>query len=191
MKLAENHPYIKSRLAQEKCVKKLSDENFKICILELPYIFGVAPGKRPLWCPLVQYFKKAPIIFYSKGGTNIVSVETVANAIVAASERGQCSRIYLIGEQNVSWVKLIKKFNKALGQRKSIITLPKFILKLGTLFWEIRHILKGEEPGLDPTDYVDVQVKNTYFDPLVAKEELNFKFGNVDEAIKETVKACK
>ena len=37
-----------------------SGKDFNVIILELPYIFGVAPGKKVLWAPLIKYVDSSP-----------------------------------------------------------------------------------------------------------------------------------
>ena len=47
-KLAEVHPYIRSRRDQEEVALSYADENFDVAVLELPYIFGTQPGRKPV-----------------------------------------------------------------------------------------------------------------------------------------------
>ena len=53
MNLEERNPYCKSRLIQEDVCKKACDDNFSVAVLELPYIFGTQPGRRPVWTVLI------------------------------------------------------------------------------------------------------------------------------------------
>ena len=53
MNLEERNPYFKSRLIQEDVCKKACDDNFSVAVLELPYIFGTQPGRRPVWTVLI------------------------------------------------------------------------------------------------------------------------------------------
>ena len=56
MNLEERNPYFKSRLIQEDVCKKACDDNFSVAVLELPYIFGTQPGRRPVWTVLISRF---------------------------------------------------------------------------------------------------------------------------------------
>lgn len=61
MKLCEKHPYIRSRVEQEEVAFKYADDDMGVAVLELPYIFGTQPGRRPVWVILIeqlQRFKK-------------------------------------------------------------------------------------------------------------------------------------
>lgn len=58
MQLQLKHPYIKSRLEQEDVAFKYADENMAVAVLELPYIFGVQPGRKPVWTILAEQLKR-------------------------------------------------------------------------------------------------------------------------------------
>lgn len=48
-KLTEYHPYIRSRIDQEDAALSFADSDFDVAVLELPYIFGAQPGRKPVW----------------------------------------------------------------------------------------------------------------------------------------------
>ena len=76
MKLCEKHPYIRSRVEQEEVAFKYADDDMGVAVLELPYIFGTQPGRRPVWVILIeqlQRFEKMPFTMYPKGGTAMLT----------------------------------------------------------------------------------------------------------------------
>lgn len=60
MHLTEYHPYIRSRIDQEKAAMSFANDNFDVAVLELPYIFGTQPGRKPVWVFLVESIRKMP-----------------------------------------------------------------------------------------------------------------------------------
>ena len=48
MELAKWHPYIRSRRDQEDVALSFADDHFDVAVLELPYIFGTQPGRKPV-----------------------------------------------------------------------------------------------------------------------------------------------
>jgi len=56
--LYDNNPYIRSRVDQASMAMKYSDDFMKVSILELPYIFGVQEGRKPVWVFLENKFKR-------------------------------------------------------------------------------------------------------------------------------------
>jgi len=188
MELTKKHPYIRSRVEQEEACLKTSGEDFQVCILELPYIFGYMEGRKSLWQPLINYIKSPYPLFYTKGGTNMIAVEHVAEAIVGAVDRGQGGRIYTVGDENVTWNDLLNHIMTIMGIKKKIIIVPTFILKGLMYCLSIVHRVKGKESGLNPVDYVYLQTVNTFFDPKPAIKALGYKTGGLNEALEKNIK---
>ena len=70
MKLTEKHPYIRSRIDQEEVAFSYADENFDVAVLELPYIFGTQPGRKPVWVFLVENIRGMEMIFVTTAKTD-------------------------------------------------------------------------------------------------------------------------
>ena len=191
MQLGEKHPYIRSRLAQIDAANQEAGEALTVSFLLLPYIFGVLPGKMPLWKPLVDYIDSwLPWVFYPAGGTAMVSVDEVARAAVSALERGQAGMEYPIVSHNLSWVEFIGGIQKYLGKPKPVVTLPDWLVGLGARFLEAGIRSKGKESGLDPVAFIDLQTRNTFLNPDFSTALLGYEHGNFDQALKETVEFC-
>lgn len=62
MHLTEYHPYIRSRIDQEKVAMSFADDNFDVAVLELTYIFGTQPGRKPVWIFLVESIRKCRVL---------------------------------------------------------------------------------------------------------------------------------
>lgn len=191
--LAEKHPYIRCRVEQaQKCIE-IGGDKMAVYIMELPYIFGVHPVRAPIWKDLFikRLLKMKPYIFFFKGGTNMITVNHVAEAIVGAILNGRSSKRYTIGDKNLTWVEWISLMLPEMGIDRKIKILPPF---LGTLFAKRMKRIeakKGLEPGLDLDHlFKDIQCRETYFDPTSSQEELGYTGGELEEAIKETVKKC-
>lgn len=191
MELSEKHPYIRSRLAQIDAANEEAGEELVVSFLLLPYIFGVLPGKMPLWKPLVDYIgSRLPWVFYPAGGTAMVSVDEVAQAAVAALEKGEAGMEYPIVSHNLSWVEFIGGIQKYLGNPKPVFTLPNWLVRLGARFLEVGIKSKGKESGLEPVAFIDLQTRNTFMDPDFSSNLLGYTHGDFDQALKETVEFC-
>ncbi len=190
LEMSHYHPYVRSRREQAKEVVAACGNSIDVSIVELPYIFGAMPGRKPLWCPLIKYLKSSSTIYYTQGGTNCIAVEHVAEAIVGAIEKGGEGKHYTIGDENMTWTMMLKRIMKQMGMDKKIVLLPNWIVKFGAYFIKLRHIIKGQEGGLDMVRFSEVQTRNTFFDASAARKELGFGKGNLNEAFKKTVEAC-
>jgi nucleoside-diphosphate-sugar epimerase len=188
LKLAQRHPYIRSRVEQENLCAEVP--GLSTCVLELPYIFGDTLGKRPMWAPLVKYVRASPIIFYPRGGTACITAETVAQAIVGAVERGQPGKCYPIGDENLPWEELLRRLALVDGRRILVVTLPTWITKAGLLAVWILHMLQRIESGLDLRYFAELQTTETYIEPQPSKDELGYEIGGLDHALRKMVDAC-
>jgi nucleoside-diphosphate-sugar epimerase len=191
LKLSQHHPYIRSRVEQEAAAIAAGGDEMKVMILELPYIFGSMPGRIPLWKPLIDYIQSTLILFYTRGGTNCITVEHVAEAIAGAVERGEGGQRYLIGGENLTWVELLGRINKILGIAKKVVSLPNWIVTIGTFFVKMGQWLSGKQGGLDPLKLVKLQSALTFFDPAPSQVALGYGKNGINEALTETIKACK
>ena len=104
MKLTEIHPYIRSRIEQEEAALALADDKMSVAVLELPYIFGTQPGRKPVWVILIEQLSKMPMVtMYPKGGTAMLTVRQVAQTIVGAAELNKGANAYPISYYNLTW----------------------------------------------------------------------------------------
>lgn len=191
LRMAEDHPYIRSRCEQEDAVLALADEDLRVALLELPYIFGRMPGRKPLWLPLVKYIRW-PLnwLFYSGGGSAMVSVKTVARAILGALTNLDLSGRFQIGDENLTWSDFLERLSNTAGRQKKIVTLPKWLLRIGAGAIKLWHGLQGRESGLEPLSFMDVQTREAFFDPKPAQEALGFTGGDLDQAFRDTILGC-
>ena len=191
LKLAVHHPYIRSRVEQEEAAITAAGSEVEVMILQLPYIFGSMPGRTPLWKPLIGYIRSTPLLFYTRGGTNCIAVEHIAEAIAGAVEQGKGGSRYVIGDENLAWTELLQKFSRLTGKEKKVISLPNWMAIIAAGFVKIQHFFQGRQSGLDPVELIKLQTAMTFFDPQPAQEALGFSGGGLDEAIRKTVEACK
>ena len=189
-KLSEYHPYIRSRKEQAQQSMDVSMPDLQLMILELPYIFGSMPGRTPLWKPLIDYVNSRYPLFYMRGGTNMIAVEHVGEAIVGAIEKGKGGHSYTVGDENLTWVEFLERISSILGKKKRIVIVPTWTVRLVLRLVGLRHRLRGRESGLDPARFAAIQTRNTFFDPAPAAEELGYGRGKLEEAFKDTVEAC-
>lgn len=190
--LADHHPYI--RVRNEQAIHGIAAGQGKMAVmtLELPYIFGRMPGRIPLWKDVLYARLKAmhPVMF-PKGGTTMIAVEHIGEAIVGAIENGQHGMRYPVGDVNMEWKEMLGIMLETMGRKPKIITIPTF---LATMYG--KKILKeeqkhGKEGGLDPVKlFKDIQTEKLFLDPSETVAVLKYTRGGVKEAIIATIKAC-
>ncbi len=190
-KLAENHSYIKCRVEQATSVIEAGGERMAVVVLELPYIFGVMPERIPLWKDvLFDRVLGMKIVFFPRGGTNMIAVEKVAEAIIGALEYGRAGMRYLVGDVNMPYKEMLRIVLDTLGlKRRLIVTLPTSLATIIGKWMKRKERKMGIESGLDRA-YVfsDILSQKLYFDPTPSVEELRYGQGGVREAIETTVR---
>lgn len=191
LKLAEKHPYIRSRVEQTRIAFETGDGAMAISVLELPYIFGAMPGKIPLWKPLLKYVFSPFPLFYPAGGTTCVTAHQVAEAICGAVQHGRHRQCYTVGGKNLTWVKLLETICELAGKHKRVITLPNWLVRAGAEVISLIHSLKGLESGLDPVEFVKLQTRNTFVDSSQTRLELGYEDEDLKNALIDTIAASK
>jgi nucleoside-diphosphate-sugar epimerase len=191
LELGRHHPYIRSRIDQAAMALGFSDSRMAVCVLELPYIFGIQHGRRPIWVFLAEQLLAMPgnLAFYPRGGTAMVTVRQVGQAIAAAAEKGEGGRPYPIGWFNLTWKQLLAICYRYLDQpNRKIITIPDWLFRLqaGRIMRSRRRA--GLEPGLDLAEFSRVMTAEAFIDRAVCERDLGVTDDDLDAAIGESMR---
>lgn len=188
--LYENHPYIKSRVDQTNEAFSVGDKDFAVTVLELPYVFGSQPGRKPVWAFLVEQIKKMKFFtFYPKGGTAMITVNQVGQVIASALEKASGVKNIPVGYYNLTWRQMLKIIHKHMGMpKRKIISIPKWLYKLILLKYKYQYKKKGIESGLDFTGLAEIMTRKAYIDNKYIKNTLKVNEDDLSKAIGESVK---
>lgn len=200
LKLAERHPYVRARVEQARRVNEEKGK-MEVVVLELPYIFGTVHGREPLWKGvfLDRFIKGKKMIFFPNGKTTMTTVKHIAESGVGAILYGKDGMRYPIGDENKSYHymldTMLDELYKGTGKKPhKVHNAPRCFIVMGGKAVMKSELKKGLEPGLD-FGYVmkdimthDVVVPEKVLDEVA--KELHLTRGGLDEAIRETVRAC-
>ena len=175
MKLTEKHPYIRSRIDQENVAFSFADENFDVSVLELPYIFGTQPGRKPVWVILIEQIKrmdKLPFTMYPGGGTAMLTVRQVGEVIVGAAEKSKGAKAWPISMYNLTWKEFLKIVYAArgMGENRKIISVAPWMMRMGLGGVKKEYAAKGIESGIDVDGLADIMDVNLFIDDEYSKE---------------------
>lgn len=190
MELTKIHPYIRSRIEQEEVALSFADDgSMDVSVMELPYIFGTQTGRKPVWTIFIeQIAKMGPVTMYPTGGTAMVTVRQVAEAIVGAAELNKGGNAYPIAMYNYSWDDYLKIVHRAMGQpNRPIIHVPKALYKAFAVFLKKGKEKEGIETGLDYVELAEILYSKFYIESKAAKK-LGVKEDNIDANIYESMK---
>lgn len=203
MKLTEKHPYIKSRIEQEKVCEKYSAPDFQVGVLELPYIFGTQPGRKPVWVILIeqlQRFEKMPFTMYPAGGTAMLTVRQVGESMVGAAEQAYEAaskgegkfRAYGISCYNYTWRKFLKIVYRAMDgiPDRKIVDCPKCAFQAFGLVMRKDYAKRGVDSGIDPVGLAEIMGMNLFI-PLDDCKELGCTPDDIEKAIFDSIKLSK
>lgn len=196
-KLAKHHAYIKCRAEQQEETGKLSSENFSVSFLELPYIFGLAEGRTPIWKDsFLAHFDGFKSIFFPRGGgTAIIDRKGVAEAVVACTYFGEDKTCYPIATDNITFKELLVLMLEGMGDTRKIVQLPACLCSLGTYGMVKKQKKQGKEAGLYyPKVMTEILAKKFYIFPKASMAALHFDelgFNGGNNAREEIVKTMK
>lgn len=190
LQLTKWHPYIRSRIDQEEAAMRLAGPDFDVAVLELPYIFGTQPGRKPVWVFLVETIRgMRGATMWTRGGTAMVTVRQVGQAIAGAVERNHGGTCYPIGWWNMTWREMLGIVHKHMGcPGKPIRTIPKWMYAIGG--WNLRRDQRKRniDGGLDMVRYADLQTTNLFIDRSLGCEQLGVTDDDIDAAIGDSIR---
>lgn len=195
----EENPYIRSRMAQQKVCEEACDDNFSVKVLELPYIFGTQPGRKPVWVILIDQIKmmdKLPFTMYPGGGTAMLTCRQVGEVICGAAERTVPGfEAFPIAMYNQTWKEFLSIVYDArgMGANRKIISIPPWMMRMGLGKVKKEYAEKGIESGISVDILPDIMNINLFIDRKYAVElgatEDDIRAAIFD-SIKVSVAAC-
>jgi dihydroflavonol-4-reductase len=174
--LLGRNAYVDSRLAADKGVRALADEDFRAVVLNAPFIIGHVdgldqPGARAYAHWALGRLPQIPR-WTIAGGVNVISTSTLTDAIVGALERGQNGKAYLIGDRNMSFQDYFGSYLRAAGDAAPL---------------EVRD---APHPLLGGAAILAGRGSTIYYEPDPAEvAELDYRRDDVDRTIDEIVAA--
>jgi len=190
LELARWHPYIRSRVDQEKMALSFADDSFSVAVMELPYIFGAQQGREPVWTIIVKALRGMKgVTMYPKGGTTMVTRKQVAQAMAGALERTKGGRSWPIGWYNMPWKEFLPIVHRNMGfPGRKVVTIPNWLLNLGIKTMEKK--IRGEEGegGLYLPKFAEIQSAQTFIDKSLACVPLGVEEDDIEAAIGESIR---
>jgi dihydroflavonol-4-reductase len=188
-RLADLHPYIRTRREQEEAALGEAAPGFDVFILEIPYVIGSMPGQVPPWSFLFDMLagRGRSAFFFGRGGTAAVSAGQVAEAALGAIERSGGGGAYPLGGINLSWKALAERFFAARGERKRLLGLPSFLFSLFGRLSAFTMALFGKERGLDIGRFASIQYGEAYLDAEPSMKALGYAHADYDAELASMV----
>lgn len=118
--------YVTSRHKTAVSVAAMSNEAFNTCCLNAPFVIGNVPGyvQEHIFA-LLQYARgnlEGMPVFAPVGGTNFITSQSMAEAVLNALEKGESGKQYLVGDENYSWKEYLEMWFSAAGNPQQLET---------------------------------------------------------------------
>ncbi len=191
LNLKEHNAYPRTRLLQEEVAYMEGEGGMDVMTLRLPYIFGLMPGRTPLWTMFVDRVKGQDVVPVLGGGTAMVTVQQVAEAAVGAIENGKHRTGYAIGGINMKHSEFHQIIADLLGQTETkVVVMPVEQMKPAMQKMDEEALAHGKEHGIHIGDTAETQARDAYTDPQDTMPVLGYKEYDVRAEMIETLKAC-
>lgn len=191
LELVNFHPYIRSRYEQQLQALALADNDFQVNVVEIPYVFGAAPGCDSLWKSIIMYVRIGNPLVVTPGGANAISVKTLALAIAGVLNHVEESGPVPVGDENITWEQMLTRISQQMQNKpRKVVCLPlglfSELTKIGAVFQD----LLGMKSGLDQHRIHEIITNESFMDASEAKALLHYSGGDLDEAFADTVHSC-
>ena len=190
LNLPAKSAYIRSRIEQTEVAFEHARADIDVAVLELPYIFGAAPGRGTLWGFYIDSLKNSSgTLSVHAGGSACITMNQVGLAAAHAAVYATGHKCYPIGNQNLKYVEIFQLFAKALNISCEIVPQPpEFFRKEAEQNLE-KLKAAGMESAYDPVGMLDIEDSLLYIDPLPAIQALDYQPEDIAAAVRESVTA--
>jgi dihydroflavonol-4-reductase len=190
LNLPAKSAYISSRIEQTEVAFEHAGANVDVAVLELPYIFGAAPGRGTLWGFYIDSLKNSRgKLSVHAGGSACITMNQVGLAAAHAAIYSTGHKCYPIGNQNLTYVEIFQLFAKALNISCEIVPQsPEFYREEAEQNVE-KLKAAGMESAYDPIGLLDIEDHLLYIDPLPPMQALGYQPEDIAKAIQESVTA--
>ena len=175
--------YINSKIIAEDIVQQaVKEHNLHAMIVNPTFIINpIAEGESSN--VLLQLALEKRILFYPRGGKNIVDARDVSRAILTAIDQGVAGENYLLSNQNYTYKDFFKLVTKEQNRRAILIPIPAFLLTFaGRIASFFERILNK------PMDFnvrsAQLLNSNLFYTSQKARNTLNFDPVDLSETIK-------
>ena len=181
-------PYMESKYRAMELVKEyVRNQGLDAVIVAPTFMLGDLDF-RPSSGELLRQFVKRRMASTSSGGRNFACVSDVAEAVVAAIEKGRKGESYILGGHNLTYLEFFRLAGGIIGVDLPRRVIPGFLLKgigaIGSLF---AH-LSGRKVALNYT-LAKLASCKTYYSSEKAQNELGLKQTPIEKGITDSFKS--
>ncbi len=168
------------RLAEEEALDAVR-YGVRVVILNPGVLYGPRSLEHTFGHTMLE-LAKGRVPGHPTGGLSIADVDDVAQAFVAALDRGQGGRRYLLAGTNVTYEQAFQAQAKAVGATYQGRALPSTFLALVAKGMETRSRFTGKEPRLT-ADNAKIAPLRMWYSNKRAEDELGYRCRSLEETL--------
>jgi len=124
--LIKTNAYVRGRSLADEAVRSLSTDSFNASTLNPPSILGYVPGLPTRRFDTLMAYARGEMkdmpLFAPPGGTNYMSVHSLAEAIHGALQHAEAGKAYLVGDENMTFQQYFQMLVDAVGNPARVET---------------------------------------------------------------------
>ena len=175
--------YARSKLEAQNLVLSFSGKT-EVVVVNPSFMIGAFDAKEGSGRIVKMGYNKK-FLFYPPGGKNFVNAKDVAKGVVAAVEKGQNGRIYLLTGHNLSYREFFQKLAFLNNQKTSLIRIPRAVLRTAGYLSVVPKMF-NLRTEISPVNMETLAVNN-YYNNSRAKKELGLTFDPIEQGIGEAI----
>ncbi|RMG43180.1 MAG: NAD-dependent epimerase/dehydratase family protein [Acidobacteria bacterium] len=180
-------PYDRSKARAERLVLEAVARGLDAVIVAPGAVIGPFDFKPSRMGRLLLALARGRVPALARGGYTWVDARDVAEALIAAAERGTRGRRYLVSGPYATFAELARLVGEASGTRPPRIVVPLWLARLGAPFAAAIARFRGETPLYSPASVAAVAHGNPAVDIRPAARDLGFRPRPLESTVADTI----
>jgi dihydroflavonol-4-reductase len=176
-------PYKRSKFLAEGVAMQFAREGFPVVIVNPTAPVGDHDFKPTPTGKIVVDFARGAMPAYLDTGLNVVDVRDVAEAHIAACERGRVGERYILGSENMTLRQIFEALAPAVGRKPPALRIPYAVAYAAGVVSTVWAGVSGREPRA-PLDGVRMARKKMWVRHDKAARELGYAPGPAEGALR-------
>lgn len=174
--------YPKSKGVAEAAVKRAAAEGFPAVIVNPAHIVGRYDTRN--WGRMIRMIVRGTVPGVPPGGGSFCHAAAVAEALIAAAEKGRVGQNYLLGGADASFLEVLTLVGRLTGKRVPRRAMPAFVVRLYARLLTAWAALSGREPDITP----DIAAVTTHYPRIVCRRavaELGYRPASLETMLED------
>lgn len=178
--------YCQTKHEAERLVDAAARADVDAVIVNPGFMIGPRDA-RPSSGRVIVDLVKGKIPIYPAGKNCFVDVRDVARGAIAAWERGQRGRRYILGGENLTYRELFQRIARQAGVKPPRLPAPRFAAVAAGLAGDVFQRVTGREPLFGSVEARYAYTDRFQFSSERAERELGYRRSPVDDAIRDAL----